>query len=74
MKIEISYKNSLIGSLLEGESIALHLNGQKFTEDLVVRAVVEEIPKLLAPTISISDGLISITNNNDLYSPPVLHH
>lgn len=39
MKLEISYKNSVIGSLSEGESIALHLNGQKLTEDLVVRAV-----------------------------------
>jgi hypothetical protein len=39
MKLQISYKNSLIGSLSAGESIALHLNGQKLTEDLVVRAV-----------------------------------
>lgn len=38
MKLQISYKNSVIGSLSAGESIALHLNGQKLTEDLVVRA------------------------------------
>lgn len=39
MKLEISYKNSLIGSLSAGESLALHLNGSKLTEDLIVRAV-----------------------------------
>jgi hypothetical protein len=64
MKIEISYKNSLIGSLSAGESLALHLNGSKLTEDLVVRAV--GLPQLSAPTISISGDIISITNNNDV--------
>ena len=66
MKLEVLYKGEVIGSLSAGESIALHLNGQKLTEDLFVRAVVEEIPKLLAPTLSISGDIISITNNNDV--------
>ena len=39
MKLEISYKNSVIGLLSEGESLTLHLTDQKLTEDLVVRAL-----------------------------------
>ena len=68
MKIEISYKNSLIGSLSAGESLALHLNGSKLTEDLIVRAVGEavEIPSLSAPTIEIADSILSISDEEGL--------
>lgn len=67
MKIEISYKNSVISSLSEGESIALHLNGQKLTEDLIVRAVSDgETPKLSAPTISLNGDILTITDNSGL--------
>lgn len=68
MKIEISYKNSLIGSLQAGESLALHLNGSKLIEDLIVRAVgdavIPEVTKLSAPTISIDGSTLTITDTS----------
>ena len=68
MKIEISYKNSLIGSLSAGESLALHLNCSKLTEDLIVRAVgdVVELPSLSAPTIEIADSTLNIYDEEGL--------
>ena len=68
MKIEISYKNSLIGSLSAGESLALHLNGSKLTEDLIVKAVGEavELPSLSAPTIEIADSTLNIYDEEGL--------
>lgn len=68
MKLEISYKNSLIGSLSAGESLALHLNGSKLTEDLIVRAVGEavELPSLSAPTIEIADSTLNIYDEEGL--------
>ena len=43
MKLEVLYKGEVIGSLLAGESITLHLNGRKLIDDLVVRAVADEV-------------------------------
>lgn len=65
MKLLIEYKGETIGSLSAGQT-AIVPKGKKFTDDIVVRAVVEEVPKLLAPTLSISGDIISITNNNDV--------
>lgn len=64
MKIEISYKNSLIGSLSAGESLALHLTDQKLTEDLIVRAVGDA-------TISnfvLADGSTFITSDGNIFN------
>jgi hypothetical protein len=62
MKLEVLYKGEVIGTISEGESIALHLNGQKLTEDLVVRAVKKSVQTL----IKVYSGTVNLVATFDI--------
>ena len=52
MKAEIIYKGSVIATLSEGQSMTLHCEGERLTDDIVVKAIADDIaPTLISFTI-----------------------